>query len=220
MSTGNGVAAGENLRLDRARDVHEVDATSVGLSRFWRWRDHGLGTAPTAKYSFDCAEHSVGIEITNHEQQCIFRRIEIAVDGQEIVALVSGDLLFGRRDLRVGMGSEEHFAEALAGEEAGLRAVELYFFKFLAALTFKFGFRKGRFACKLVDELQERLGEFGKARETDSAIVRAGMGRKVGAEAAEVFFDLAAGAFCGSGAQDGSCHLSEAGRAICGGCVP
>src|SRR5690242_5278677 len=131
MSTRNGVAAGENLRLNRARYVHEVDAAPVGFPRFWRWRDHGPGTAPTAKNFFDCAEHSVGIEITNHEEQCIFRRIEIAVDGQQIVALVSGDLLFGRRDLRVGMCSEEHFAEALASEEAGLRAVELYFFKFL-----------------------------------------------------------------------------------------
>jgi hypothetical protein len=117
------------------------------------------------------------------------------------------------------MGSEENFAEAFAGEEARLGAVELYFFELLAALAFKFGLGECGFARELVDELQERLGEFGETGKTNGTVVRTGMGRKVGAEATEVLFDLAARAFCGSRAHDRGGHLGEPRRAICGGRV-
>ena len=51
-------------------------------------------------------------------------------------------MLFGGCDLRVRVCAEEDFAEALAREEARLRAVQFYFLEFLAPLAFKFAFGK------------------------------------------------------------------------------
>jgi hypothetical protein len=115
------------------------------------------------------------------------------------------------------MSSEENSAEALAGEESGLRAVEFNLFELLAAFAFKFRFREGGFARKLVDKLQERLGKFGETREANGAVVCSRMRRKIGAEATQVLFDLATRSFCGAGAHNGCSHLSEARGAVCGG---
>ncbi len=128
-------------------------------------------------------------------------------------------MFFGGRDLCVRVRAKKNFAEALAGEEAGLGAVEFYFFEFLAALAFEFGLGKRGLAREFIDESEERLGEFGEAGEGDGAVVGSGVGREIGAEAAEIFFELAAGALGGAGADDGGGHLREAGRAVTDGGV-
>src|SRR5258705_13807188 len=100
------------------------------------------------------------------------------------------------------MGSEENFAEALAGEEARLGAVELYFFELLAALAFKFGLGERGFARQLVNQLQERLGEFRKTPKAHGAIVRAGIGGKVGTEEGEGLLWLGGLTVIGFGGDD------------------
>src|ERR1700730_13294720 len=107
------------------------------------------------------------------------------------------------------MRAEENFAQAFAGEEAGRGAFELYLFEFLAALAFEFVFGEGGFACEFVHQLQQRFGEFAEAGETDGAGVLPGAAAEVCAEAAEIFFDLAAGAFGGAGAHEGGGHFGE-----------
>ena len=75
------------------------------------------------------------------------------------------------------MFAEEHFAQALTGEEAGLRAFEFYFFEFLAALAIEFGRGEGRFASKFADELEERFGMVAQPGEGDGASVLTGADR-------------------------------------------
>src|SRR6266852_9722741 len=101
------------------------------------------------------------------------------------------------------MRTEENFAQAFAGEEAGRGTLELYFLKFLAAFAFEFVFGEGGFAGEFVHELQKRLGEFAEAGKPDGAGVLPGAAAEIGAEAAEVFFDLAAGALGRTGAHEG-----------------
>src|ERR1700687_3391882 len=128
MPASDGVATGENLRLHRTRHVHEMDAAAARLCGLWRRWNSWFFPTPRAKHFFDCSQHGGRIEIADHQEQRVLRRIEIVIDGKEVVAFVSGDLLFGGRDLRVRVGTEKNLSQALAGQEARLRAVELYLF--------------------------------------------------------------------------------------------
>ncbi len=84
--------------------------------------------------------------------------------------------------MRVGMRAEQDFAQTLAGEKTWLGALELYFFEFLAALALEFRLREGGFPGEFSHQIEERLGQFGQAGEGDGAGVRAGAGRKIGAD--------------------------------------
>src|SRR5467141_2354185 len=112
------------------------------------------------------------------------------------------------------MRAEQNFAEALASKKSRLGAFEFYFFEFLAALAFEFIFRKCRIAREFIHYGEERLGKFRKARERNGAGIGSGVRRKIGTEAAQVFLNLAADAFCGSRPNDGGGHLRESGGAI------
>src|SRR6267142_1891522 len=214
MLAGDGVAASENLRLHGAGNVHQMNPSSAGLARFWRGRDRRLVTGPAAKNFLDSFEHRCGVKIADHQQQCVLRRVEIPVNGEQIVTLVGGDLLFGRCNLRVRVRAKENFSEALAGEEARLGAIQFHFFKFLTAFAFKFGLGERGFARQLVYELQKGLGKLGETSEGNGAIVGSGVGGEIGAKATEVFFDLTARALCRSSAQDSGRHFSEPGSTL------
>ncbi len=67
MLAGNCVASGQNLRLHRAGNVHEVNAAAAGLRRLWRRRDDWFFSAPGAKNFFDGAKHGGRIKITDHQ---------------------------------------------------------------------------------------------------------------------------------------------------------
>jgi hypothetical protein len=112
------------------------------------------------------------------------------------------------------MRAEKNFAEAFAGEKAGRGALEFHFFEFLAALAFELVFGERCFAREFVHQLKKRLGEFAEAGEADGAGVLSGAAAEVGAEAAEVLFDLATGAFGGTSAHERGGHFSKTRRAI------
>src|SRR5262249_37546444 len=155
---------------------------------------------PASKNAFDFPEHGGGIEIADEQQHCVFRRVEVAIDALQVVALVRGNLLDRRSNLRIRMRAEEDLAQSLAREEAGLGALQLYFFPLLPPLALEFTFGEGCFASEFVDELEQWLSEFGEAGERDGAGIGAGAGAEISAESAQAFFDLAAGALRGSGA--------------------
>src|SRR5260370_12041930 len=111
--------------------MHEVDVSAARLCWLWRRRDGRLFSAPGAKNIFDRLQHGGGIEITDHQEQRVLRRVKIAIDREEIVTLVGSDLFFCRRDLRVRVRAEKDSAEALARQEPGLRGVEVHFFDLL-----------------------------------------------------------------------------------------
>jgi hypothetical protein len=118
------------------------------------------------------------------------------------------------------MRAEENLSQAFASKEARLCAIQLYFFEFLTAFAFELRFGKRCLAGKLVDQLQKRFGKFREASEGDGAIVGSGVGREIGAKAAKVLFDLTAGAFCCSGAQNGRSHFGKPRSALDGRRVP
>src|SRR6266849_10893459 len=115
------------------------------------------------------------------------------------------------------MSAEENFAQTRAGEETGLGAIELYFLDFLTALAFEFGRRECGFARQLVDKAKQRLGQLGEPGEGDGTVVGSRVGGEIGAEATEIFFDLAAGTLGSAGAHNGVGHFSEA-RCVLAGC--
>src|SRR5690242_27263 len=214
MPAGDGVAAGENLRLHGAGEIHEIDAPASrgrGRSDGFSFR---LFPLPAAKNSFDGAEDCAGIEVSDENEERVFRRIERVVGFAEIGALIRLNLIFRGRNLRVGMRAEENLAETLAGEKARLGAFELHFLEFLAALAFEFAVGEDGFAREFVDKLQQRFGEIAEAGEADGAGVLAGAGGKVGAEAAQIFLNAAAVALRGAGAHDSGGHFRERGAAI------
>ena len=84
----------------------------------------------------------------------------------------------------------------------------------MAAFAFEFVLGEGGFAGEFVDELQERLGKFAEAGEADGAGVLSGAAAEIGAQTAQVFFNLAAGALRGAGAHERGGHFGEAGGAV------
>ncbi len=174
----------------------------------------GLLAGPAVENFFDGLQHRCGVEVADHHQKRVFRRVKLAIDLREIGTLVGGHLRFGRSDVRVRMRAKQNLAQALAGQKSGLRSIELYFFEFLAALALEFRLREGSFARQLIDEAEQRFGQFRQASESDRAGVRSSAGGKIGADAAQVFFDLTADAPRRSGADDRCGHFREAGSAI------
>src|SRR5256885_11469929 len=151
MLASDGVAAGQDLRLHRAGNVHEINAAASRLRWLRRCRNCRLRARPSAKSLLDGLQHGAGIEVADQDEQSIFRRIEIAINAEQIITFVGCYLFFCGRDLRVRMRAEQNFSQAFAAEEAGLRSVELYFFDLLAALALEINLRKRRFCREFPD---------------------------------------------------------------------
>jgi hypothetical protein len=69
---------------------------------------------------------------------------------------------------------KEDFSQTLASQEPGLSAFKPHFFEFLSPFSLELCRRKGGFASKLVDELQQRLSVIAEASERNRAGVLAG----------------------------------------------
>src|SRR5256885_6255910 len=179
MLPGNRMAACQNLRLHRAGNVHEINAAASRLRWLRRCRNCRLRARPSAKSLLDGLQHHAGIEVADQDEQSIFRRIEIAINTEQIITFVGCYLFFCGRDLRVRMRAEQNFSQAFAAEEAGLRSVELYFFDLLAALALELTLRKSRFCRKFPDHSEKGLGKFRETCERNGAIVRASAGREI-----------------------------------------
>ncbi len=138
----------------------------------------------------------------------------LAVELLELLALVGRDLLFRRRNDGVGMLAEEHAAEALVRQKGGRGALDAQALDFAAALALEFLGGKRRVAREIGHQLEDALGKFGKPGKRNGAGIRAGVRAEIGAHAAQIFFDLAAGARSGAGANDGGGDFREARRAV------
>ena len=112
------------------------------------------------------------------------------------------------------MRAEQNAAQAFAGQKAGRGALDAQFFEALAALALEFFLGKRSVAREIGDQFENAGGKFGEARRSDRAGIRSGVRAEARAHAAQILFDLAAGARCGAGAHDGGRHFGEAGRAV------
>src|SRR5271155_718668 len=77
MLARDGVASCENLRLHRARQMHQMDATPARICRSRENARLRLLPLPRAEHFFDRLEHRVRLKIANEQQHSILRRIEI-----------------------------------------------------------------------------------------------------------------------------------------------
>jgi len=112
------------------------------------------------------------------------------------------------------MRAEQNLPQSLASKESGLRALHLYFFQFLPPFAFEFAFGKGSFARQFIHQSEQRLSKFRQAGKGNRTSVCSGAGREVGTNAAQIFLDLAAGAFRSSGSNDRRGHFRKSWRAI------
>ena len=69
-------------------------------------------------------------------------------------------------------------------------------------------------ARKIGHQFEDAGRKFGEARGGNGAGIGAGVRAEAGAHAAQIFFDAAAGARRGAGANDGGRHFREAGRGV------
>ena len=114
------------------------------------------------------------------------------------------------------MSPKQDFAQALAGQGAGLRAIQFDFFEFLPAFAFKLSFGKRGFARQFVNQVEQRFGKFGQAGECNGADVRTSFRGKISADAPQVFFQLAAGAPLRAGPHNRCRHFCKPGCAVRG----
>src|SRR5207247_9241748 len=108
----------------------------------------------------------------------------------------------------------ENSAQSLVPQETRLGPLHFYFFQLLPPLTFEFGHWKRRLSRQFIHQFQQRLGKFRETRETNRADVRARTGRKVCANAPQVFFELAARALGCGGAPHRRGHFCNAWSAM------
>src|SRR5260370_3237720 len=100
------------------------------------------------------------MEIDDEAEVSIFRGVRFTVQGLKIFALVRGDLRFAWRNLPVGMRAEQNLAQSFARKKSRLRALQLYFFQFLAPFAFKFAFGERCFSRQLIHQSEQRLSKF------------------------------------------------------------
>ena len=161
-----------------------------------------------------CVEHRVAREIADDDQQRVRGRIILRVELLELLALVGGDLFFGGRNHGVGMLAENHAAEALVCEKRGRGAFDAQAFDFAAALALEFIVGKRGVAREVGHEFEDSFGKLGEAGEGNRAGISAGLRAEIGAHAAKIFFDLAAGTRRGAGAHDRGSDFRKARRAM------
>src|SRR5580698_11002269 len=125
------------------------------------------------------------------------------------------DLLFARRDDRVRMLAENHAAEAFAREKAGRSAFDAQTFDFAAAFALEFLGWERSVTRQIAQQIEKALRKFSEAGNRNRAGISAGVRAQIRTHAAQILFDLAAGARARAGAHDGGRQFGEAGRTMC-----
>ena len=100
------------------------------------------------------------------------------------------------------MRTEQNPAQPLAGQEARRGALDPQAFDQLPPLAFEFVGGKRSLLCQLGNKTKQIVRKIHQSGEGNRAGVRAGARGKIGAHAAQVLFNLAAGARRGARARD------------------
>ena len=192
MPPGDGVTSGKDLRLHRAGYVHQVNAASRRAQWRRRRRLLHLGTLPSVKDSLHQREHLLRMEIADHHEHGIRRRIKLPINADEVLAAIRSHLFLARGHLRVRVPAEKDFPQALSRQEVGLGPLESHAFEHLPPLALEFSFGKRRLARKFAHERQQRLRELGQPVKRDGGRVRTRAGGEISAKAPQVLFDFPA----------------------------
>ena len=110
------------------------------------------------------------------------------------------------------MRAKQDPAQPFAGQKARRGALDSQAFDQLPPLAFEFVGGKGSLLRELRDEPQQIVRKIHQAGEGNHAGIGAGSGRQVRAHAAQILFDLAAGARRGASAHHGCGHIRESRR--------
>src|SRR5579863_6379210 len=120
----------------------------------------------------------------------------------ELFAAEASDLFFCGRDNRIGMTAEENLAQTLARQEPGRSAFDFQLLDTLALLALEFVLGKRSVAGKVGHQFENAAGKFSEPRGGNRAGIGARLRAETSAHAAQVFFDEAARARGGAGAND------------------